>query len=69
MSKQIFHSVCLKLQEMQISTPGHTGRMSAVAVGGAAWSHFDAAAETIDFLSAAALAVLAKRPVIVASFL
>ena len=30
----------------------HAGRLSSVAVGGAAWRSFDAAAETIDFAAA-----------------
>jgi hypothetical protein len=45
----------------------HTGRMSAVTVGGQAWPHFDAAAETVDFASDA-LTVLATQPSIVAHF-
>lgn len=45
------------------------GKMSKVTVGGAAWSAFDAAAETVDFAAASLTpAVLAGMQAIVASF-
>ena len=48
----------------------HAGRLSAVTVGGQAWSAFDAAEETIDFAPAALTPALIQKglPNIVATF-
>ena len=48
--------------------PPNAGRMSAVTLGGTAWPHFDAAAETVDFVSTDALALLTQRRLVVATF-
>ena len=45
----------------------YAGKLSAVTVGGKAWSSFDAAAETIDF-SKAALASGGMQLAILATF-
>ena len=45
----------------------YAGKLSAVTVGGKAWSSFDAAAETIDF-SKAALASGGTQLAILATF-